>query len=59
MVQLRKALDLSIEVMVYLCSLLQINDKGYRTLEEGQIVEFDLCETERGLQAHNVIKTLN
>ncbi|HHU27615.1 TPA: cold shock domain-containing protein [bacterium] len=34
----------------------QINEKGYKTLEEGQIVEFELCETDRGLQAHNVCK---
>lgn len=34
----------------------QILDNGYRTLEEGQDVEFDLCETEKGLQAKNVLK---
>jgi len=27
---------------------------GYRTLEEGQPVEFDLRETEKGLQAYEV-----
>ena len=34
----------------------QITEEGYRTLEEGQIVEFDLFETTRGLQAKNVTK---
>ena len=34
----------------------QILEEGYRSLEEGQEVQFDLYETERGLQAKNVIK---
>ena len=34
----------------------QILEEGYRSLEEGQEVKFDLYETERGLQAKNVIK---
>ena len=34
----------------------QIMENGYRSLEEGQNVEFDLFETERGLQARNVVK---
>ena len=34
----------------------QILEDGYRSLEEGQEVKFDLYETERGLQAKNVIK---
>jgi CspA family cold shock protein len=34
----------------------QINEQGYKTLEEGQEVEFELCETDRGLQAKNVSK---
>ena len=34
----------------------QIMENGYRSLEEGQSVEFDLFETERGLQARNVVK---
>jgi CspA family cold shock protein len=34
----------------------QIIEHGYRTLEEGQEVEFELHETERGLQARNVVK---
>lgn len=28
---------------------------GYKTLDEGQIVEFDLIETDTGYQARNVI----
>jgi CspA family cold shock protein len=31
-----------------------INQEGYKTLSEGQLVEFDLIETEKGLQAINV-----
>lgn len=31
-----------------------INQEGYKSLAEGQIVEFDLIETEKGLQAINV-----
>ena len=31
-----------------------INAKGYRTLEEGQTVTYDLIESERGKQAANV-----
>ena len=31
-----------------------IEQEGYKTLAEGQIVEFDLIETEKGLQAVNV-----
>ena len=34
----------------------QILEEGYRSLEEGQEVQFDLYETERGLQAKNVVK---
>ena len=36
----------------------QINQNGYKTLEEGETVEFELFETERGLQAKNVSKTI-
>jgi len=34
---------------------------GYKTLEKGQSVEFELIQTEKGLQAKNVveIKTAN
>ncbi len=31
-----------------------IKVNGYKTLTEGQLVEFDLIETEKGLQAVNV-----
>ena len=32
-----------------------IKQDGYKTLSEGQIVDFDLIETPKGLQAINVI----
>jgi CspA family cold shock protein len=31
-----------------------IKQNGYKTLIEGQLVEFDLVQTEKGLQAINV-----
>lgn len=34
----------------------QIMENGYRSLEEGQEVKFDLAQTERGLQAKKVYK---
>lgn len=34
----------------------QIVEDGYKSLEEGQQVQFDLTETDRGLQAKNVVK---
>ena len=33
-----------------------IVEDGYKSLEEGQSVEFDLVEGERGEQASNVVK---
>lgn len=30
--------------------------EGYKTIDEGAEVEFDLVEGERGLQAHNIKK---
>jgi len=32
-----------------------IKQEGYKTLTEGQLVEFELIETEKGLQAINVV----
>ena len=32
-----------------------IRQEGYKTLEEGQIVEFKLLETEKGFQALDVV----
>lgn len=34
-----------------------IKQDGYKTLYEGQLVEFDLIETPKGLQAINVMAT--
>ena len=34
----------------------QIQDEGFKTLEEGQVVEFDLITGDKGLQAQNVFK---
>ena len=36
-----------------------IKKEGYKTLSEGQIVEFDLIETAKGLQAINVLTETN
>ncbi|KXS41052.1 MULTISPECIES: cold-shock protein [unclassified Candidatus Frackibacter] len=33
-----------------------IEDEGFKSLEEGEQVEFDVVDGERGLQASNVIK---
>jgi len=30
--------------------------EGFRTLSEGEIVEYELTETDRGLQAANVVR---
>lgn len=35
---------------------LQIQDEGFKTLEEGQVVEFELVTGDKGLQAQNVFK---
>ena len=34
----------------------QIQDDGFKTLEEGQVVEFELINGDKGLQAQNVFK---
>ena len=39
------------DIFVHYSSILA---EGFRTLEEGQIVEFDLVESDRGPQANNV-----
>ena len=33
-----------------------IQGEGYKTLNEGQTVEFDIVQTERGPQAANIVK---
>lgn len=33
----------------------QIQTEGYRTLHKDEMVSFDLYESDKGLQAHNVI----
>jgi len=34
----------------------QIMEDGFRTLEQGQNVEFEITEGDKGLQARNVVK---
>ncbi len=34
-----------------------IQDEGYKTLSEGQVVEFDVIQGEKGPQASNVSKS--
>ena len=34
----------------------QILQDGYKTLNEGELVEFDIFQSDRGLQAKNVVK---
>ena len=34
----------------------QIVQNGYKTLNEGEIVEFELYQSERGMQAKHVVK---
>lgn len=34
----------------------QLVMEGYKNIEDGAEVEFELVETERGLQAHNIVK---
>ena len=34
----------------------QIQEEGFKSLNEGQAVEFEIAEGEKGLQARNVVK---
>ena len=34
----------------------QIVENGYKTLKEGELVEFELYQSERGMQARHVVK---
>ena len=34
----------------------QIVQNGYKTLNEGELVEFELYQSERGMQAKHVVK---
>lgn len=34
----------------------QINEEGFKSLNEGQSVEFEIAEGDKGLQARNVMK---
>ena len=34
----------------------QIRTDGYKTLENEQLVEFEVYQADKGLQAHNVVK---
>lgn len=40
------------DVFVHVSS---IRSSGFRTLNEGDVVEFDVCETPKGLQATDVV----
>ncbi len=42
------------DVFVHYSAILE---QGYRTLNEGEEVEYEVVETERGPQAHNVRRT--
>lgn len=41
------------DVFVHFSSIM---GEGFRTLREGEIVEFEVLETDRGLQASNVVR---
>ncbi len=34
----------------------QINQEGYKSLNEGELVEFETFESDRGIQAKDVVK---
>lgn len=42
----------NIDIFVHYSSIVS---KGYKTLSEGDMVSFDLVETDKGLQAKNVV----
>ena len=44
------------DIFVHYSSII---DEGFKTLNEGQLVEFDLVIGEKGLQAQNVYKIYN
>ena len=44
------------DIFVHYSAIKQV---GYKTLSEGQVVEFDLIETAKGLQAINVLAVSN
>ena len=58
---MKKVMDLStIQVAkIFFVHYSAIKQDGYKTLSEGQIVEFDLIETAKGLQAINVLAESN
>ena len=43
-------------IFVYYSAILS---EGYKTLVEGQYVEFDMVRTDKGLQAKNVVELKN
>ena len=46
----------SLNIMTMKISLYTILPEGFKTLVEGQYVDFELVRTDKGLQAKNVIE---